>query len=79
MVRFIEMGIAYAAAGQSYCRASAGFAERDMCSTNANGGRDTAFAEDQANGSSPSATPVTGGAEIADIRRESAVRSAHHR
>jgi hypothetical protein len=39
MVRFIEMGIAYAAAGQSYRRASAGFAEGDMCAGNANGGR----------------------------------------
>jgi hypothetical protein len=36
MVRFIEMGIAYFAAGQSYRRTSAGFAERDMCSANAN-------------------------------------------
>ena len=43
------MGIAYAAAGQSYCGASAGFAERYMGSANANGGRDTAFAEVQAN------------------------------
>jgi hypothetical protein len=45
MMRFVEMRIAYAAAGQSYRRASAGFAERDVCSTNANGGQDTAFAE----------------------------------
>ena len=48
MVRFIEMGIAYAAAGQSYCRASAGLAERDMCAANSDGGRDAAFAEVQA-------------------------------
>jgi len=44
-MRFVEMGVAYAAAGQSYRRASAGFAERDMCSANTYGGRDTAFAE----------------------------------
>jgi hypothetical protein len=48
MMRFIEMGIANPAAGQSYRRANAGFAERDMCSTNANGGRDTAFPKVQA-------------------------------
>jgi hypothetical protein len=47
-MRLIEMCIAYAAAGQPYGGASAGFAERDMRSTNANGGRDTAFSEVQA-------------------------------
>jgi hypothetical protein len=35
-------------AGQSYRRASAGFAEGDMYAAKANGGRDTAFAEVQA-------------------------------
>jgi hypothetical protein len=47
MVRFIEMGIAHATAEQSYRRASAGFAERDMCAANANGSGDAAFTEVQ--------------------------------
>ena len=47
MARLIEMGEAQAAAGQSDRRASAGFAEGDMCPANADGGRDAAFAEVQ--------------------------------
>jgi len=47
-MRFIEMGIAYAAARQSYRRASAGLADGDMCAANANGGRNAAFTEIQA-------------------------------
>jgi hypothetical protein len=40
---------AQAAAGQSYRRASTSFAERDVCSANADGGGDAAFAEVQVN------------------------------
>ena len=49
MTRLVEMRVADTAAGQSYGGASAGFAERDMSSANADGRRDSAFAEVQAN------------------------------
>jgi hypothetical protein len=47
MARLIEARIANTATGQSYRGAGAGFAERDMCSANTNGSRDTAFSEVQ--------------------------------
>ena len=49
MTRFIEMRIADTAAGQSYGGSSAGFAEREVGSANADGRRDAAFAKVQAN------------------------------
>lgn len=49
MALFIEMRIADTAAGQSYSSASSGFAERDVCATNADGSRHAAFAKVQAN------------------------------
>jgi hypothetical protein len=49
LARFIEMRIADTAAGESYSGASAIFAECHMSSANADGSRDAAFAEVQAN------------------------------
>ena len=45
MMRFVEMGVAQAAAGESHGGAGAGLAECDVGAANADGGRDTAFAE----------------------------------
>jgi len=58
MARLIEMGEAQAATGQSYRRASAGLAERDMCSANADGCRDTAFTEVQTRCGAIAPTPT---------------------
>ena len=49
MTRLVEMRVADTAAGESYGGASAGFAERHVSAANADGGRDTALAEIQAN------------------------------
>jgi hypothetical protein len=45
MMRFVEMGVTQAAAGESDRGAGAGFAEGDVGASNADGSGDSAFAE----------------------------------